>query len=151
MKVTAPHDKATGELEHPEQYITRVGKFLRKTSLDEIPQLWNILKGDMSIIGPRPVIVNERELLNEREKYRVFSVKPGLSGWAQVNGRDLLGFKDKARLDGEYVEKMSFSFDCRCFFATVIVALRQINIVEGAQVNMNTINQIGQVNQINRI
>jgi O-antigen biosynthesis protein WbqP len=139
MKITAPHDKATCELENPEQHITRVGKFLRKTSLDEIPQLWNILKGDMSIIGPRPVIGNEIELLNEREKYGVYSVKPGLSGWAQVNGRDLLGTEDKARLDGEYVEKMSFAFDCRCFFITAFVALRRINVVEGKVVEVNTV------------
>jgi O-antigen biosynthesis protein WbqP len=151
MKVSAPHDKATSQLENPEQHITRVGKFLRKTSLDEIPQLWNILKGDMSIIGPRPVIGNETELLNEREKYGVYTVKPGLSGWAQVNGRDLLGFEDKARLDGEYVEKMSFIFDCRCFFVTAVVALRRINIVEGAQVKMNKVNQISQIKQINKI
>jgi O-antigen biosynthesis protein WbqP len=148
MKVSAPHDKATSQLENPEQHITRVGRFLRKTSLDEIPQLWNILKGDMSVIGPRPVIGNESELLNEREKYGVYSVKPGLSGWAQVNGRDLLGFEDKARLDGEYVEKMSFVFDCRCFLATAVVALRRINVVEGAPVKLNTINQIKQINKI---
>jgi O-antigen biosynthesis protein WbqP len=148
MKVSAPHDKATSQLENPEQHITRVGKFLRKTSLDEIPQLWNILKGDMSVIGPRPVIGNEQDLVNERDKYGANDVKPGLSGWAQVNGRDLLGFEDKARLDGEYVEKMSFVFDCRCFLATAVVALRRINVVEGAPVKLNTINQIKQINKI---
>jgi lipopolysaccharide/colanic/teichoic acid biosynthesis glycosyltransferase len=148
MKVSAPHDKATSELENPEQHITRVGRFLRKTSLDEIPQLWNILKGDMSVIGPRPVIGNEQDLVNERDKYGANDVKPGLSGWAQVNGRDLLGFEDKARLDGEYVEKMSFVFDCRCFLATAVVALRRINVVEGAPVKLNTINQIKQINKI---
>jgi O-antigen biosynthesis protein WbqP len=151
MKITAPHDKATCELENPEQHITRVGRFLRKTSLDEIPQLWNILKGDMSIIGPRPVIGNEIELLNEREKYGVYSVKPGLSGWAQVNGRDLLGVEDKARLDGEYVDKMSFVFDCRCFFVTAVVALRRINVVEGAPVKLNKVNQISQIKQISKV
>jgi O-antigen biosynthesis protein WbqP len=148
MKITAPHDKATCELENPEQHITRVGRFLRKTSLDEIPQLWNILKGDMSVIGPRPVIGNEQDLVNERDKYGANDVKPGLSGWAQVNGRDLLGFEDKARLDGEYVEKMSFVFDCRCFLATAVVALRRINVVEGAPVK---INQVSQINQLDKI
>jgi O-antigen biosynthesis protein WbqP len=134
MKITAPHDKATSQFENPEKYITRVGRFLRKTSLDEIPQLWNILKGDMSVIGPRPVIGKEQDLVNERDKYGANNIKPGLSGWAQINGRDLLGFEEKARLDGEYVKKMSFIFDCRCFFTTAFVALRGVNVVEGALV-----------------
>jgi O-antigen biosynthesis protein WbqP len=151
MKITAPHDRATRLLENPEQHITRVGKFLRKTSLDEIPQLWNIFVGDMSVIGPRPVICNENDLINERDKYGANDVKPGLSGWAQVNGRDLLGFEEKAMLDGEYVEKMSFIFDCRCFLATAVVALRRINVVEGAPVKMNKVNQISQIKQINKI
>jgi O-antigen biosynthesis protein WbqP len=142
MKLTAPHDKATSKLENPDQYITRVGRFLRKTSLDEIPQLWNIFWGDMSIIGPRPVIGNENDLIDERDKYGANSVKPGLSGWAQVNGRDLLGYKEKARLDGEYVDKMSFSFDCKCFMATAIVALKRVNVVEGAPAKIGQISQI---------
>jgi O-antigen biosynthesis protein WbqP len=110
-----------------------VGRFLRKTSLDEIPQLWNIFVGDMSIIGPRPVICNEKNLIDERDKYGANNVKPGLSGWAQINGRDLLGYEDKARYDGEYVEKMSFRFDCKCFLTTAVVALRRINVVEGVR------------------
>ena len=124
MKMSTPHDMPTHLLENPEQYITRVGKFLRKTSLDEIPQLWNILRGDMSVIGPRPALWNQEDLLAERDKYGANDVKPGLSGWAQICGRDELEIADKARLDGEYVRRMSFAFDCRCFFGTVISALR---------------------------
>jgi O-antigen biosynthesis protein WbqP len=131
MKMTAPHDKATHEFENPDEYITKVGRFLRKTSLDEIPQLWNIFVGDMSIIGPRPVICSEKDLIDERDKYGANDVRPGLSGWAQINGRDVLGYEDKARYDGEYVEKMSFRFDCKCFLTTAVVALRGLNVVEG--------------------
>lgn len=122
MKMSTPHDMPTHLLENPEQYITRVGKFLRKTSLDEIPQLWNILRGDMSVIGPRPALWNQEDLLAERDKYGANDVKPGLSGWAQICGRDELEISDKARLDGEYVQRMSFGFDCRCFFGTAISA-----------------------------
>ena len=103
-------------LENPEQYITRVGKFLRKTSLDELPQIWNILAGQMSLIGPRPVIPREKELIAERDLYGANDIRPGLTGWAQINGRDEVSWKEKARLDGEYVQKMSFSFDVKCFF-----------------------------------
>lgn len=113
MKMSTPHDMPTHLLENPEQYITRVGKFLRKTSLDEIPQLWNILRGDMSVIGPRPALWNQEDLLAERDKYGANDVKPGLSGWAQICGRDELEIADKARLDGEYVQRMSFGFDRR--------------------------------------
>lgn len=131
MKMCTPHDMPTHLLEDPEQYITRVGKFLRKTSLDEIPQLWNILKGDMSVIGPRPALWNQEDLLAERDKYGANDVRPGLSGWAQICGRDTLPIEEKARLDGEYVKKMSFLFDCRCFFGTAISALRGEGVVEG--------------------
>jgi O-antigen biosynthesis protein WbqP len=131
MKMSTPHDTPTHLLENPEQYITRVGRFLRKTSLDEIPQLWNILKGDMSVIGPRPALWNQDDLVAERDKYSANDVKPGLSGWAQICGRDELEIEDKARLDGEYVRKMSFLFDCRCFFGTAISALRRDGVVEG--------------------
>lgn len=131
MKMSTPHDMPTHLLENPEQYITRVGKFLRKTSLDEIPQLWNILRGDMSVIGPRPALWNQEDLLAERDKYGANDVKPGLSGWAQICGRDELEIADKARLDGEYVQRMSFGFDCRCFFGTAISALRGDGVVEG--------------------
>lgn len=131
MKKTTPHDTPTHMLENPEQYITRVGRFLRKSSLDEIPQLWNILKGDMSVIGPRPALWNQDDLIEERDKYGANDVRPGLSGWAQICGRDELEIEDKARLDGEYIEKMSFLFDCRCFFGTAIGALRGDGVVEG--------------------
>ena len=131
MKMTTPHDTPTHMLENPEQYITRVGRFLRKSSLDEIPQLWNNLKGDMSVIGPRPALWNQDDLIEERDKYGANDVRPGLSGWAQICGRDELEIEDKARLDGEYIEKMSFLFDCRCFFGTAIGALRGDGVVEG--------------------
>lgn len=131
MKMSTPHDMPTHLLENPDQYITRVGKFLRKFSLDETPQLWNILKGDMSVIGPRPALWNQYDLLEERDKYDANNVKPGLSGWAQICGRDELEIEDKARMDGEYVQKMSFLFDCRCFFGTVFSALRGDGVVEG--------------------
>ena len=131
MKMTTPHDTPTHMLENPEQYITRVGRFLRKSSLDEIPQLWNILKGDMSVIGPRPALWNQDDLIEERDKYGANDVRPGLTGWAQICGRDELEIEDKARLDGEYIEKMSFLFDCRCFFGTAIGALRGDGVVEG--------------------
>lgn len=131
MKMSTPHDMPTHLLKNPEQYITRVGKFLRKTSLDEIPQLWNILKGDMSIIGPRPALWNQEDLIQERDRYGANDLRPGLSGWAQICGRDTLPIEQKALLDGEYVEKMSFLFDCRCFFGTAISALRGEGVVEG--------------------
>lgn len=131
MKMSTPHDTPTHMLENPDQYITRVGKLLRKTSLDEIPQLWNILKGDMSVIGPRPALWNQYDLLEERDKYGANDVQPGLSGWAQICGRDELEIEDKARLDGEYVKKMSFLFDCRCFFGTAFSVLRSDGVVEG--------------------
>ena len=131
MKMSTPHDTPTHLLENPEQYITRVGRFLRKSSLDELPQIWNILRGDMSIIGPRPALWNQFDLIEEREKYGANDVRPGLTGWAQINGRDELEIPVKAKLDGEYVERMSFGFDCRCFFGTITSVLRSDGVVEG--------------------
>ena len=131
MKMSTPHDVPTHLLDNPEQYITRVGKFIRRMSLDEIPQLFNILRGDMSVIGPRPALWNQYDLLEERDKYGANDVRPGLSGWAQICGRDELEIEEKARLDGEYVKRMSFAFDCRCFFGTAISALRAEGVVEG--------------------
>lgn len=131
MKMSTPHDTPTHLLENPDQYITRVGRFLRKTSLDEIPQLINILKNDMSVIGPRPALWNQYDLLEERDRYGANDIKPGLSGWAQICGRDELEIVDKARLDGEYVRNMSFLFDCRCFFGTAFSVLRGDGVVEG--------------------
>lgn len=124
MKISTPGDIPTHLLENPEQYITGVGRFLRKSSLDEIPQLFNILKGDMSVIGPRPALWNQEDLIEERDKYGANDVRPGLSGWAQICGRDKLSIEAKAKLDGEYVQNMSFLFDCRCFFGTPISVLR---------------------------
>ena len=131
MKMSTPHDTPTHLLENPEQYITGVGRFLRKSSLDELPQIWNILRGDMSIIGPRPALWNQFDLIEERDKYGANDVRPGLTGWAQINGRDELEIPVKAKLDGEYVERMSFWFDCRCFFGTITSVLRSDGVVEG--------------------
>ena len=130
MKVKTP-DVPTHLLENPEQYITRVGKFLRKSSLDELPQVYDILFGKMSIIGPRPALWNQDDLIAERDKYGANDIKPGLTGWAQINGRDELEIPVKAKLDGEYVEKMSFGFDCKCFFGTITSVLKSDGVVEG--------------------
>jgi len=121
----------TQSLENPSVYMTGVGSFLRRTSLDELPQLFHILSGKMSVVGPRPVLWNEFELLEKRERYHVESVRPGLTGWAQINGRDEISSEEKARLDGEYVEKISFWFDLKCFVKTFGVVLRQEGIGEG--------------------
>ncbi len=130
MKMNTP-DVPTHLLKNPDQYISKVGHFLRKTSLDELPQLWNILKGDMSIIGPRPALWNQDDLIAERDRYGVNDVRPGLTGWAQINGRDELEIPVKARLDGEYVEKMSLLFDMRCFFGTIKAVVKAEGVVEG--------------------
>lgn len=132
MKQSTPHDIPTHMLENPEQWITRVGKFLRKTSLDELPQLWNIaITHDISIIGPRPALWNQDDLVAEREKYGANDVMPGLTGWAQINGRDELEIVDKAKLDGEYVQKQSFAFDVKCFFGTITSVLCHDGVTEG--------------------
>lgn len=131
MRVDTPHDVPTHMLENPEQYITKVGKFLRKTSLDELPQIFNIFVGQMSIIGPRPALYNQDDLVAERDKYGANDVKPGLTGWAQINGRDELEIEIKAALDGEYVKKQSFWFDLKCFFGTIKSVLRHDGVVEG--------------------
>lgn len=131
MRIDTPKDCPTHLLENPEQYITKVGRFLRKTSLDELPQIFNILSGDMSIIGPRPALWNQYDLVEERDKYGANDVMPGLTGWAQINGRDELPIDVKAKLDGVYVEKMSFLFDCRCFIGTIFSVLKHDGVVEG--------------------
>ena len=131
MKMETPSDVPTHQLENPEQYITRVGKFLRKSSLDELPQIFNIFVGQMSIVGPRPALWNQYDLIEERDKYGANDVLPGLTGWAQINGRDELEIPVKAKLDGEYVEKMSPWFDLKCIFATVGSILRSDGVVEG--------------------
>ena len=131
MKVNTPKDVPTHLLENPEQYITRVGKFLRKTSLDELPQIFQIFTGKMAIIGPRPALWNQFDLIAERDKYGANDVRPGLTGWAQINGRDELPIDVKARFDGEYVQNLSFAFDCKCFFGTIRSVLKSEGVVEG--------------------
>ena len=131
MRIDTPKDTPTHLLENPEQYITTVGKFLRKTSLDELPQIWNIFVGEMSIIGPRPALWNQYDLIEERDKYGANDVLPGLTGWAQINGRDELPIKVKAKLDGDYVRKIGFWIDIKCFFVTVISVLKKEGVVEG--------------------
>ena len=131
MKIDTPKNMPTHLLENPEQYITGVGRFIRKTSIDELPQLFNILKGDMSIIGPRPALPNQTDLLEERDRYGANDVRPGLTGWAQINGRDELPIEVKARYDGEYCKNISFSFDLKCFFMTIGKVLRSDGYVEG--------------------
>ena len=131
MKMETPKDTPTHLLQNPEQYITKVGRILRKTSLDELPQIFQIFTGKMSVIGPRPALWNQFDLIEERDKYGANDVRPGLTGWAQINGRDELPIDVKARFDGEYVEKMSFLFDCKCFFGTIVSVLKHDGVVEG--------------------
>lgn len=133
MKIDTPQDTPTHLLENPDQWITRTGKILRKTSLDELPQIINILKGEMSIIGPRPALWNQYDLIEERDKYGANDVKPGLTGMAQIKGRDELPIPDKAKLDGEYVEKLGFKEDLKCFFGTITSILKSDGVVEGRQ------------------
>lgn len=131
MKMETPKDVPTHLLDNPQQYITRVGSVLRKTSLDELPQIFQIFTGKMSIIGPRPALWNQDDLIAERDMYGANDVRPGLTGWAQINGRDELPIPVKAKYDGEYVQNMSFLFDCRCFFGTILSVLRHDGVVEG--------------------
>lgn len=131
MRTDTPKDQPTHLLQNPESYITKVGGFLRKTSLDELPQLFNILKGEMAWVGPRPALWNQYDLIEERDKYGANDVMPGLTGWAQINGRDELEIPVKAKFDGEYVEKCSFLFDLKCFFGTFIRVAKQDGVVEG--------------------
>lgn len=137
MKTSTPKDMPTHLLKDPEQYITRVGGFLRKTSLDELPQIFNIFLGQMAIVGPRPALYNQTDLYEERAKYGANKVRPGLTGWAQINGRDELLIEDKARLDGEYVSRMSLLMDLKCFFGTFLSVLRQDGVVEGGTGSIN--------------
>lgn len=141
MKMETPRDVPTHLLDDPERYITRVGRVLRKTSLDELPQIFQIFTGQMAIIGPRPALWNQFDLIEERDKYGANDVRPGLTGWAQINGRDELPIDVKARFDGEYVQKMSFLFDCRCFFGTIFSVLRSDGVVEGGTGAMDKENQ----------
>ena len=131
MKMSTPHDMPTHMLDNPNQYITRVGKFLRKSSLDELPQIWDIFRGKMSIIGPRPALWNQADLVFEREKYAANDVAPGLTGWAQINGRDELEISMKAKFDGDYIKDISFLFDIKCFIGTVLSVIKHEGVVEG--------------------
>lgn len=131
MRLDTPHDIPTHLLDNPEQYITKVGRFLRKSSLDELPQLYNIARGDMAVVGPRPALWNQTDLIAERDKYGANDVKPGLTGWAQINGRDELEIDVKAKLDGEYVSKAGLAMDIRCVFGTIFSVLRGSGVVEG--------------------
>jgi O-antigen biosynthesis protein WbqP len=131
MKITAPKDTPTHQLANPAAYISKFQALLRKSSMDELPQLWDILTGKMSWVGPRPALWTQQDLIDERDKYGANGVRPGLTGWAQINGRDELEIARKARLDGEYVEKMGFLFDCKCFFGTVTAVLSRKGVAEG--------------------
>ncbi|MRX73004.1 sugar transferase [Bacillus lacus] len=133
MRIDTPKDTPTHLLDNPDQYITKMGKFLRKTSLDELPQIWNIFVGQMSIIGPRPALWNQYDLIAERDKYGANDVPPGLTGWAQINGRDELPIDIKAKLDGEYVEKIGLCMDIKCFFKTIVSVVKSDGVVEGGK------------------
>lgn len=131
MRIDTPRDTPTHLLENPEQYISRVGRLLRKTSADEIVQIFHIFSGKMSFVGPRPALWNQYDLIEERDKYGANDLRPGLTGWAQINGRDTISIEEKARLDGEYAGRISFLFDCKCFFGTIVSVLKQDGVMEG--------------------
>lgn len=137
MRIDTPKDMPTHLLNNPDLYITKVGKFLRKSSLDELPQIWNIFIGEMSIVGPRPALWNQYDLIGERDKYGANDILPGLTGWAQVNGRDELAISDKAKLDGEYTRNISFTLDFKCILRTFVSVLRTDGVVEGVQISFN--------------
>lgn len=145
MKMSTPHDMPTHMLDNPDQYIMRVGRFLRKSSLDELPQIWDIFTGKMAIIGPRPALWNQDDLVAERDKYGANDVLPGLTGWAQINGRDELEIPVKAKLDGEYVSVLksggfkAFAMDIKCFFGTIISVLKHDGVVEGGTGQLNRV------------
>jgi len=137
MKMSTPHDMPTHMLENPDQYITRIGRFLRKSSLDELPQIWDIFRGRMSVIGPRPALWNQADLVAERERYAANDVTPGLTGWAQINGRDELEIVDKAKLDGDYCKNISLGLDIKCFFGTIRSVAKSDGVVEGGTGEMH--------------
>lgn len=147
MKMSTPHDVPTHMLENPEQYITKFGRFIRKMSIDELPQIFNIIKGDMAIVGPRPALWNQEDLADERDKYGANDIRPGLTGWAQINGRDELEIPVKAKLDGEYAGRLksggfaAFAMDCRCFFGTFLTVLRHDGVVEGGTGRIAEVNE----------
>lgn len=151
MKVSTPHDVPTHMLENPEQYITKVGKFIRAHSLDELPQIWDIFIGNMSVIGPRPALWNQDVLTAERDKYGANDVKPGLTGWAQINGRDELEIPVKAKLDGEYVQKESLLFDIKCFLGTIGKVAKDDSVVEGGTGEMNKNDSVSSIENKKKI
>ena len=146
MYIETPQDTPTHLLSDPDAYITRVGRILRKTSLDELPQLINILRGEMSFVGPRPALWNQYDLIDEREKYGANDLLPGLTGWAQINGRDELSILEKAKLDGIYVEQLNFSTDLKCFIYTFVSVIKKEGIVEGKKLTND--NKKTRVNQL---
>lgn len=137
MYTDTPKDMPTHMLNNPEAFITKIGKFLRKTSLDELPQLINIIKGEMAIIGPRPALYNQEDLIELRDRYKANDIRPGLTGWAQIHGRDELEIEEKAKLDGYYTEHISFLLDIKCFFLTIASVLKHEGVVEGGTGSMN--------------
>lgn len=137
MKMSTPHDVPTHMLDNPEQYITKVGKFIREHSLDELPQIWDILIGNMSVIGPRPGLWNQDLLTSERDKYHANDIKPGLTGWAQINGRDELNIDVKAKFDGEYAENIGLKMDIKCFLGSLGVFFNDDSVVEGGTGTIN--------------
>lgn len=137
MRIDTPQDTPTHLLKNPDQWITKMGKFLRKTSLDELPQIFNILVGEMTIIGPRPALWNQFDLIEERDKYGANDIPPGLTGWAQINGRDTISIEDKAYYDGEYTKNIGIRMDIRVFMKTIVLVLQKTGIVEGGTGNMN--------------
>ena len=140
MRLDAPNDVSTEELKDSKNYITKIGGFLRRTSLDELPQLFNILLGQMTVVGPRPVVLKEKNLIALRDIYGANNIKPGITGWAQINGRDLLSVEEKAKLDGYYVENMGFKMDIKCFFKTIQYVLKCEGILEGGdEIDINHI------------
>ncbi len=153
MKVKTP-DIPTHLLENPDQYITRIGHFIRKTSIDELPQIYDILLGKMSIVGPRPALWNQNDLVAERDKYGANDLTPGLTGWAQINGRDELEIKEKARLDGEYVKmlmKTGFMADWKCFRRTLLSVLKHDGVIEGGtgKLNNGTVQTVKEKKKVN--
>ena len=138
MRMDAPSDMPTHLLGDPTQFITKIGRFLRKTSLDELPQLINIIKGEMAIVGPRPALWNQFDLIAERDLYKANDIRPGLTGWAQINGRDELEIPLKAKLDGEYVQRMSFGFDMKCIYGTAVSVSKSEGVVEGGTGQLKT-------------
>ena len=148
MRIDTPKDVPTHLFENPDQWITRVGKFLRKSSLDELPQIWNIFIGEMSIIGPRPALWNQVDLIAERDKYGANDVPAGLTGWTQIHGRDELSIEEKAKLDGDYVRQMSFGMDIKCFLGTIKSVMKGEGVLEGGtgtQTDHGAVNGTGEL------